>query len=81
MSDKLAWALMGDDGTIARVYLTMGAPRGVLQLTLPDNTTWRTEIGIDEIVLFASNVPVAIVELYLNEMVLNARAATAVLVH
>jgi uncharacterized damage-inducible protein DinB len=81
---KLAWTCKSDGGYIADIYLTVGEPEGELQITLPDGRTWATRMDLNEIVIFAADHQLhhrALVELYLDEMALNAVAALAPRIH
>lgn len=69
-----------DSGDTFKVYLVFGEARGRLEIRLANGPLWTTQIDLEEIVLFRSN-RTALLELYLNEMVLNARAATRERVH
>lgn len=74
---KLAWSLTSDEGHHGEVWLEHGKPVGELRLTLKTGAVWCHEMNLDEIVIFASN-DLGLINNYLDEMILNGKAATVV---
>ncbi len=70
----LAFEADNHSGDRARLFVIHREARGELVITLSDGYTWSTDIGLDEIALWASKRS-DLVEIYINEMVLNAKAA------
>jgi hypothetical protein len=73
----------GDDGgerVAFKLWLLIGKPLGELEVTMGDGVTWVTTVSIDEIAIFKSERE-DLLDIYMTEMILNARAGLRPRVH